>query len=122
MNLLINYFSFTQGSSTATLDNNHEEHSQTQQTAGQRSPPASSGGENPSNQTSSRLSEGSSFAGEAVGVVPLRTVVAAVPGTFGRLPSDSSGNSTGLYYPLVGRFQNVVSGHGNSGRGISSIR
>ncbi|KAJ6372614.1 hypothetical protein OIU76_027010 [Salix suchowensis] len=78
------------GSSTATLNNNREEHSQTQQTAGQRSPPASSGGENPSNQTSSRLSEGSSFAGEAVRVVPLRTVVAAVPGTFGRLPSDSS--------------------------------
>ncbi|KAJ6731821.1 LARGE PROLINE-RICH PROTEIN BAG6 [Salix purpurea] len=109
------------GSSTATLNNNREEHSQTQQTAGQRSPPASSGGENPSNQTSSRLSEGSSFAGEAVRVVPLRTVVAAVPGTFGRLPSDSSGNSTGLYYPLLGRFQNVASGHGNSGRGISSI-
>ncbi|KAJ6435712.1 hypothetical protein OIU84_000845 [Salix udensis] len=80
------------GSSTATLNNNREEHSQTQQTAGQRSPPASSGGENPSNQTSSRLSEGSSFAGEAVRVVPLRTVVAAVPGTFGRLPSDSSGS------------------------------
>ncbi|KAJ6355181.1 hypothetical protein OIU77_005718 [Salix suchowensis] len=80
------------GSSTATLNNNREEHSQTQQTAGQRSPPASSGGENPT-----------------------------VPGTFGRLPSDSSGNSTGLYYPLLGRFQNVASGHGNSGRGISSI-
>ncbi|KAJ6673325.1 LARGE PROLINE-RICH PROTEIN BAG6 [Salix viminalis] len=80
------------GSSTATLNNNREENSQTQQTAGQRSPPASSGGENPSNQTSSRLSEGSSFAGEAVRVVPLRTVVAAVPGTFGRLPSDSSGS------------------------------
>ncbi|KAB5514591.1 hypothetical protein DKX38_028497 [Salix brachista] len=105
------------GSSTATLNNNREEHSQTQQTAGQRSPPASSGGENPSNQTSSRLSEGSSFAGEAVRVVPLRTVVAAVPGTFGHLPSDSSGNSTGLYYPLLGRFQNVASGHGNSGWG-----
>ncbi|XP_011017933.1 PREDICTED: large proline-rich protein bag6-B isoform X4 [Populus euphratica] len=80
------------GSSTATPNNNREEHGQTQQTAGQRSPPTSSGGENPSSQTSSRLSEGSSFAGEAVRVVPLRTVVAAVPGTFGRLPSDSSGS------------------------------
>ncbi|XP_011017931.1 PREDICTED: large proline-rich protein bag6-B isoform X2 [Populus euphratica] len=105
------------GSSTATPNNNREEHGQTQQTAGQRSPPTSSGGENPSSQTSSRLSEGSSFAGEAVRVVPLRTVVAAVPGTFGRLPSDSSGNSVGLYYPLLGRFQNVAPGHGNSGRG-----
>ncbi|KAJ6759089.1 SCYTHE PROTEIN UBIQUITIN-LIKE DOMAIN PROTEIN [Salix koriyanagi] len=80
------------GSSTATLNNNREEHSQTQQTAGQRSPPASSGGENPSNQTSSRLSEGSSFRWRGC-----------------------------LYYPLLGRFQNVASGHGNSGRGISSI-
>eukprot|EP00258_Populus_trichocarpa_P029987 XP_024446006.1 large proline-rich protein bag6-B isoform X2 [Populus trichocarpa] len=79
------------GSSTATPNNNREEHGQTQQTAGQRNPPTSSGGENPSSQTSSRLSEGSSFAGEPVRVVPLRTVVAAVPGTFGRLPSDSSG-------------------------------
>ncbi|KAI5557367.1 hypothetical protein POPTR_018G115500v4 [Populus trichocarpa] len=105
------------GSSTATPNNNREEHGQTQQTAGQRNPPTSSGGENPSSQTSSRLSEGSSFAGEPVRVVPLRTVVAAVPGTFGRLPSDSSGNSIGLYYPLLGRFQNVASGHGNSGRG-----
>jgi len=112
-----NYSYFTQGSSTATPNNNREEHGQTQQTAGQRNPPTSSGGENPSSQTSSRLSEGSSFAGEPVRVVPLRTVVAAVPGTFGRLPSDSSGNSIGLYYPLLGRFQNVASGHGNSGRG-----
>jgi hypothetical protein len=112
-----NYSYFTQGSSTATPNNNREEHGQTQQTAGQRNPPTSSDGENPSSQTSSRLSEGSSFAGEPVRVVPLRTVVAAVPGTFGRLPSDSSGNSIGLYYPLLGRFQNVASGHGNSGRG-----
>jgi len=50
-------------------------------------------------------------------VVPLRTVVAAVPGTFGRLPSDSSGNSIGLYYPVLGRFQHVASGHGNGGQG-----
>ncbi|XP_061952141.1 ubiquitin-like domain-containing protein CIP73 isoform X2 [Populus nigra] len=80
------------GSSTATPTNNREEHGQTEQTAGQRNPPTSSGGENPGSQTSSRLSEGSSFAGEPVRVVPLRTVVAAVPGTFGRLPSDSSGS------------------------------
>ncbi|KAG5242742.1 ubiquitin family protein [Salix suchowensis] len=75
-------------------------------------PPTISGGENPSNQTTSRVSEGSSFSGEAVRVVPLRTMVAAVPGTFGRLPSDSSGNSIGLYYPVLGRFQHVASGHG----------
>ncbi|KAH8506451.1 hypothetical protein H0E87_013317 [Populus deltoides] len=104
------------GSSTAT-PNNREDRGQTQQTAGLRNPPTISGGENPSNQTTSRVSEGSSFAGEAVRVVPLRTVVAAVPGTFGRLPSDSSGNSIGLYYPVLGRFQHVASGHGNGGQG-----
>ncbi|KAG6771341.1 hypothetical protein POTOM_022692 [Populus tomentosa] len=104
------------GSSTAT-PNNRVDRGQTQQTAGLRNPPTISGGENPSNQTTSRVSEGSSFAGEAVRVVPLRTVVAAVPGTFGRLPSDSSGNSIGLYYPVLGRFQHVASGHGNGGQG-----
>ena len=50
-------------------------------------------------------------------MVPLRTMVAAVPGTFGRLPSDSSGNSIGLYYPVLGRFQHVASGHGSGGQG-----
>ncbi|CAK7338536.1 unnamed protein product [Dovyalis caffra] len=105
------------GSSTATPNNNREERGQTQQTAGQRNPPTGSGSENPSNQTTSRVPEGSSFAGEAVRVVPLRTVVAAVPGTLGRLPSDSSGNSVGLYYPVLGRFQHVASGHGSGGRG-----
>lgn len=44
-------------------------------------------------------------------MVPIRTMVAAVPGPFSRLPSDSSGNSMGLYYPLLGRFQPVASGH-----------
>uniref|UniRef100_A0A6N2KHZ7 Ubiquitin-like domain-containing protein n=1 Tax=Salix viminalis TaxID=40686 RepID=A0A6N2KHZ7_SALVM len=88
------------GSSTATPNNNREDRGQTQQTAGLRNPPTISGGENPSNQTTSRVSEGSSFSGEAVRVVPLRTMVAAVPGTFGRLPSDSS-----------------ASGHGSGGQG-----
>ncbi|KAB5551860.1 hypothetical protein DKX38_009171 [Salix brachista] len=105
------------GSSTATPNNNREDRGQTQQTAGLRNPPTISGGENPSNQTTSRVSEGSSFSGEAVRVVPLRTMVAAVPGTFGRLPSDSSGNSIGLYYPVLGRFQHVASGHGSGGQG-----
>ena len=117
MNLLIDLSSLTKGSSTATPNNNREDRGQTQQTAGLRNPPTISGGENPSNQTTSRVSEGSSFSGEAVRVVPLRTMVAAVPGTFGRLPSDSSGNSIGLYYPVLGRFQHVASGHGSGGQG-----
>jgi len=43
-------------------------------------------------------------------VVPTRTMIAAVPGPFSRLPSDSAGNLIGLYYPVLGRFQHVASG------------
>lgn len=68
---------------------------------------------NPVEQSSSRASEGPTqpFAGESgVRVVPLHTMVAAVPATFSRMPSDSlSGNSIGTHYPLVGRFQRISS-------------
>lgn len=47
--------------------------------------------------------------------MPIRTMVAAaVPGPVVRPPSESSGNSIGLYYPILGRFQHVSSGHVNS--------
>lgn len=49
--------------------------------------------------------------------MPIRTMVAAVPSPLGRTPSESSGNSIGLYYPVIGRFQHVPSGHGNSESG-----
>ena len=47
-----------------------------------------------------------------VRVVPIRTVVAAaVPASFGRVPSNSSANSLGMFYhPLLGRFQQAGSG------------
>ncbi|XP_027333421.1 ubiquitin-like domain-containing protein CIP73 isoform X6 [Abrus precatorius] len=38
----------------------------------------------------------------------------AVPGPLGRPPLESSGNSIGLYYPVLGRFQHVSTGHANS--------
>ncbi|CAN0901103.1 Ubiquitin-like domain-containing protein CIP73 [Linum grandiflorum] len=99
------------GSSAA----NNEEGSETpQQQPGQRN--AGSGGastENTGNQTASRVVEGSLAGETGVRVVPIRTVVAAaVPASFGRIPSDSSGNSLGMYYPLLGRFQQAGSGTG----------
>lgn len=52
--------------------------------------------------------------------MPIRTMVAAVPASFGRIPSDSSGNSTGVYYPVLGRFQHVASGIVSSERGTQA--
>lgn len=102
----------------ATHNANREEHRDAEQPSGQRNPTTSSGGENPVNQATSRVLEGPAFAGDSgVRVVPIRTMVAAVPGPFSRLPSDSSGNSVGLYYPILGRFQHVASGQVSSDRG-----
>ncbi|KAI9192715.1 hypothetical protein LWI28_026998 [Acer negundo] len=47
-------------------------------------------------------------------------MMAAVPAPFGRLPSDSTGNSLGLYYPVLGRFQHVASGIVNGERGYQA--
>lgn len=44
-------------------------------------------------------------------------MVAAVPGPIGRSPSEPSGNSMGLYHPVLGRLQHVSSGHANSEQG-----
>ncbi|XP_062078249.1 ubiquitin-like domain-containing protein CIP73 isoform X2 [Humulus lupulus] len=100
---------------------NRQEQGNGQQPSGQQNPATSSGGENPVNQGTSRVSDTPGFAGEsAVRVVPLRTMVAAVPGPFGRLPSDPSGNSMGLYYPVLGRFQHVASGHVTGERGTQA--
>ena len=89
-----------------------QEHHDTIQQSGQRNPSMGSGSENRSTQTTSRVSDTPPFAGESgVRVVPIRTMVAAVPAPLGRLPSDSSGNSVELYYPLLGRFQHIAPGH-----------
>ncbi|KAH7569123.1 hypothetical protein JRO89_XS06G0109800 [Xanthoceras sorbifolium] len=109
------------GSSMATGNSNREESGNTQQPSGQGNSPTGPASENLANQTTSRNSEGSSFAGESgVRVVPIRTMVAAVPAPFGRLPSDSSGNSVGLYYPVLGRFQHVASGIVSGERGYQA--
>ncbi|GMI97628.1 hypothetical protein like AT5G25270 [Hibiscus trionum] len=96
---------------TATANINQEEHPPNQ--SGQSNQSVGSDSENRSTQTTSRDSDRQSFAGESgMRVVPIRTMVAAVPVPMGgHLPSESSGNSMGLYYPLLGRFQNIAPGH-----------
>ncbi|KAK8471249.1 hypothetical protein PHAVU_003G173700 [Phaseolus vulgaris] len=98
------------GTSSTSTNTNQEERNDTQPASVQRNP-----GENPVNLANSRRSD-ASFAGEpGVRLVPIRTMVAAaVPGPVVRPPSESSGNSIGLYYPILGRFQHVSSGHVNS--------
>ncbi|KAM1731866.1 hypothetical protein ACFX11_017693 [Malus domestica] len=111
------------GSSATTPDATQDEHGETQQPSGQRNPVTSSGSENPTNQATSRVSGGSAFAGDpAVRIMPIRTMVAAVPASLSRQPSDSSGISGGLYHPLLGRFQHVASGNVNSERGTPASR
>ncbi|KAB2050095.1 hypothetical protein ES319_A13G222500v1 [Gossypium barbadense] len=107
------------GSTTATPNIiRHEHNDTTTQQSDQRNPSVGSGNENHSTQTTSRVSDAPSFAGESgVRVVPIRTMVAAVPAPLGHVPSDSSGNTMGFYYPLVGRFQHITPGHLNGERG-----
>ncbi|KAI3426555.1 Ubiquitin-like domain-containing protein, partial [Psidium guajava] len=79
---------------------------------------ANPSGENPITLPSSGVSEASipSFTGESgVRVVPIRTMVAAVPAPFSRLSSDSPSNPAGIYYPLIGRFQHAGSVAGERG-------
>ncbi|KAJ8558525.1 hypothetical protein K7X08_034054 [Anisodus acutangulus] len=57
----------------------------------------------------------SSSAGEsAVRVVPIRTVVAAIPASVGRSTSDSSRSPMGIFYPVLARVQHVSSGSSNN--------
>ncbi|KAJ4709685.1 Large proline-rich protein bag6 [Melia azedarach] len=97
---------------------NQEERGNTQQTSGQGNSTTASGTANLGSQTTARNPEGSSVAGESgVRVLPIRTMVAAMPSPFSRVPSDSSGNPVGVYYPVLGRFQHVATGHVSGERG-----
>ncbi|XP_039033461.1 ubiquitin-like domain-containing protein CIP73 isoform X2 [Hibiscus syriacus] len=111
------------GSTTSTPNIVQQDHHDTTQQLGQRNPSMGSGSENHSTQTTSRVSDAPSFAGESgVRVVPIRTMVAAVPAPLGRVPSDSSGSSMGLYYPLLGRFPHLSPGHLSGERGSQASR
>ncbi|KAL4298417.1 hypothetical protein GQ457_12G024410 [Hibiscus cannabinus] len=85
------------GSSTATPNITREEH-----------PPNRSG----------QSSQSAGFAGESgVRVVPIRTMVPAVHAPLDGLPSESSGNSMGVYFPFLRRFQNITPGNMSGERG-----
>lgn len=77
----------------------------------------SSNTENAVNQATSGANE-STIRNSGVRVVPLRTVVSAVPATGGRAPTSLG--SMGLIYPVLARVHHGHSGNSNSNRGQSS--
>ncbi|KAA8522930.1 hypothetical protein F0562_009353 [Nyssa sinensis] len=97
------------GSSTARANVNQEERASSQQPSVQRNPAMSSGGEIHVNQATSGVSEGSSLTAEpGVRLVPIRTMVAAVPGSLSHLP-------------VLGRFHHVASGRLSDRRGSQTF-
>ncbi|KAG7021194.1 Large proline-rich protein BAG6 [Cucurbita argyrosperma subsp. argyrosperma] len=98
-------------STTAPNGTPEEQRSGAQQPLGQQQA-ARGASENPTGQAATSAIEGPSMERESgVRVMPIRTMVAALPGTFSHLPSDSSGNSIGLYYPVLGRLPHPASGN-----------
>lgn len=78
--------------------------------------PAGPSTENSVHQATSGANESSSTIRQSgVRVVPLRTVVAAVPASGGRVPT--SHGSTGLVYPVLARVHHAHSGNPNSNGG-----
>ncbi|KAF8407193.1 hypothetical protein HHK36_006320 [Tetracentron sinense] len=99
------------GSSMPVSTVNQEEQGGAQQPPGQTNL-ASSGG------TTAGASQNQTGTGESgVRVVPIRTVVTAVPAPVHRTPSDSSGSSVGLFYPVLARVQHATSGYLNNTSG-----
>ncbi|XP_022965612.1 large proline-rich protein bag6-B-like isoform X2 [Cucurbita maxima] len=100
------------GSSTTAPNGNPEEQRSGAQQPSEQQRAARGASENPTSQAAPSASEGPSMGRESgVRVMPIRTMVAALPGTFSHLPSDSSGNSIGLYYPVLGRSPHPDSGN-----------
>lgn len=94
-----------------------DEAGDTQHQSGHRNPEMNSGGESRVSQPTTEVSEGPTSAGDSgVRVLPVRTVVAAVPSSLTQLPSDSPGNRIGLYYPVLGRIQHVSTAPANATR------
>lgn len=87
----------------------------TQQPSGQQDPSAGVNSVTVTNEPTSATSNNNNNLSlprdSSVRVLPLRTMVAAIPAIpdLNRVPFDSSGNPSGLYFPLFGRFQNTTS-------------
>ncbi|KAL6985227.1 hypothetical protein U1Q18_018605 [Sarracenia purpurea var. burkii] len=80
-----------------------------------QSNPSTSGTESSIHQAAVGASGSPSSTRESeVRVVPIRTVVAAVPASVRRPPFDSSRGSMGLLYPVLARVQHVASGNLNN--------
>ncbi|CAK9134515.1 unnamed protein product [Ilex paraguariensis] len=80
--------------------------------------PAASGGGNPVDQAASAAIRSSSSTRESgVHIVPMRTVVAAVPAPVGRVSSEPSRGALGIFYPVLARVQHAISGNLNSTSG-----
>lgn len=89
------------------------------QQPGQAGQAASSGGS--SDQQNTGGTRNSSARESAVRVVPIRTVVTAVPASVGRSTSDSVRSPMGIFYPVLARVQHVSSGNSdNSGASQAS--
>ncbi|KAF8393100.1 hypothetical protein HHK36_021341 [Tetracentron sinense] len=99
------------GSSVPISNVNQGEQAGAQQTQGQIDS-ASSG------EASAGTPQSQAYTGESgVRVVPVRTVVAALPASVNRMPTDSSGSPVGLFYPVLARVQHAASGYLNNPRG-----
>lgn len=79
-------------------------------TVGQPNPTASAGENSLHQATAGATGSSSSIRPSEVRVIPLGTVVAAVPAPGGRAPpSNSSRGSTGLFYPVLARVHHANS-------------
>ncbi|WMV33017.1 hypothetical protein MTR67_026402 [Solanum verrucosum] len=99
------------GSFMASNPNRREPAGGSQQ-PGQAGQAASIGGS--SDQQNTGGTRSSSARESAVRVVPIRTVVTAVPASIGRSTSDSVRNPMGIFYPVLARVQHVSSGNSNN--------
>ncbi|OVA00284.1 Ubiquitin domain [Macleaya cordata] len=102
------------GTSMSTPNVNQDEQDGPQQTPGVTDPSRTSDGANSLHQAVSGVPSFTRDSG--VRMVPIRTVVAAIPSAVNRSTSDSSGSSVGLFHPLLARVQYVTSRQLNNTR------
>ncbi|XP_068644031.1 ubiquitin-like domain-containing protein CIP73 isoform X2 [Aristolochia californica] len=87
-----------------------------EQVGGSQQPPAQVG---MTRDASSGVRTNASTGDAGMRVLPVRTVVAAVPATNRSPDSANGGNGIGLFYPLLARFQHLRGGLLGSGDGAS---